>query len=403
MDEAYCITSGCTVGVFSAIRLMNAREIPSRRAFQCADDSCRAHTVLKADRSTKRSPYFSAVGHSSDCEYASRSGGARTGATELALRGDLELTPGSFAPIAGNSSSTMSTFGPNASWTMVSSHLTIRALVDVMQAWSPHQFRTLQVTVLRSERRVSHLFLRASWLAHFNISHDSVRWPRWMGPAKFADATKNAHVVFGEAIVESGFEYPPAIAWLTDDSGDRAVRMASDPVLFARSKFCRRFGRDLASVGWTAGKSARCIAVVLCTARSGPTGEVALYPAGSYEDVLLLPSGSTHMVRLYAALAAYESRFKAYLEGTNGAEASASTSMRSDEMQSMSDLHPSIRELFKRPDPVQHLPKEQNTPNQQTVVAQPSPSNADTAETPPRGPIAAIRRLLRAVGRRFNR
>jgi hypothetical protein len=192
-----------------------------------------------------------------------------------------------------------------------SSQLTLRALLDLIPDWSAAQMLATRVKLRVDERALSHLFIRAEWLAYFGQRRGDVRWPAWMGAARYPDVTKTPHIIIGPARIDPAPGAPPTIRWDTNSGGMMAVCRAN-ATLVKESRFQRRFERDLSRVGWTPHGGALCFAAVLGTAQTFD-GAIRVLPARSYEDVYVFPMGHLDLTTLDALIEVLDQRFAEHL------------------------------------------------------------------------------------------
>jgi hypothetical protein len=316
MEEAFHTPTERVIGVNEGLRILTCAEDPkaARYEFSCADDLCRCAAMLKAIEPTaKVFPHFARRTpkdkHSAQCEYAEGGGGGRKGATTVELSGRFTLTLG--AKQSGGAPSTPLVGAASAAPSERASRLTLRALLGLLPAWSPAEMRGTHLSVAGKERALSHLFVRAAWIAHFDVRYGSVRWPSWMGAVTHSDVSTAPHIIIGPATVEAGVAAAPTIRW--DATGGREVVCEADAALYRQSRFQRRLDRDLANVGCTPGAGAKCLAAVLGTARAvGP--RVLISPARSYDDVYVFPAADLDLGHLDSLIEALDVLFRANLE-----------------------------------------------------------------------------------------
>jgi hypothetical protein len=322
MEEALHTPTGEVIGVNKGLRILNVAENPkaARYEFSCADELCRCAAMLKAiEPSAKVFPHFARRTpkdkHTPECEYAEGGGGGRKGGSTVELSGRFTLTLGAKQGCGAPSTSPPEDTAREAP-SERASRLTLRALLNLLPTWSPAEMRGTHLSVAGKERALLHLFVRAAWIAHFDVRYGSVRWPSWMGTVTYPDVSDAPHIIFGPATVEGGARAAPAIRW--DATGGREVVCEADVELYRQSRFQRRLDRDLANVGCTPGVGAKCLAAVLGTARVvGP--RVLISPARSYDDVYVIPAADLDLEHLDSLIEALDGRFRANLEARSRA------------------------------------------------------------------------------------
>jgi hypothetical protein len=320
MEEAIYTPTGDVIGVSNGLRILNLAENPkeARYDFVCADELCRCAVMLKAmGPSAKVFPHFARRTpkdkHAPECEYAEGGGGGRKGGSPFELSGRFTLILGAKQPSAAPSMP-----GPvNAASAAPSERaprLTLRALLDLMPSWLPAEMRGTHLSVAGKERALSHLIVRAAWIAHFDVRHGSVRWPSWMGAVTYPDVSDTPHIIIGPATVQGGVAAAPTIRWV-HATGGREVVCEPDRELYRQSRFQRRLDRDLARVGCTPAAAAGCVAAVLGTARAAGS-RVLISPARSYDDVYVIPAADLDLGHLDSLVEALDARFRAHLEAS---------------------------------------------------------------------------------------
>jgi hypothetical protein len=341
MDEAISTElGGDPIGIGKALLLFDSGQITDLHRFRCPDRLCQAPVLLKAPKSATYEPHYASCSaeeclgqhgktraptnanstdqyHHDECEYRSgkRHAGAKVGGRLLVAGDDIVLQSGLLIKVSGSAAAPGSavacggTGAPRNAY-KTKSNMTLRALVDYTRVWEPIDFRNRELLVAGERRLTSHLFLCAEWLPDFEVRAGDVRWPRFMGPVKYFNASSIPHIVFGSATLRSNADSAlPTLVWETRT--DVPVVTVLDEKTFARSKFKRRFVDDLERVGWSAGKDVRCLAFVLGTVTAAGTGanrRLSVTPAGSFEDVFLIPESSMDLAKLRAALASFYER-----------------------------------------------------------------------------------------------